>query len=85
MAVFEGGDTDLAYAFFEFVLSSDAQAEIAERNVQFPAVEEEYVDLDEEFDEYAYVPPEAVTVGYEDLQGNVDEWVDDWAREFATH
>ncbi|TYT61883.1 thiamine ABC transporter substrate-binding protein [Natrialba swarupiae] len=85
MAVFEGGDTDLAYAFFEFVLSSDAQAEIAERNVQFPAVEEEYVDLDEEFDEYAYVPPEAVTVGYEDLRGNVDEWVDDWAREFATH
>ncbi|WP_440764427.1 thiamine ABC transporter substrate-binding protein [Natronorubrum sp. DTA7] len=85
MAIFEGATSvDLAYEFLDFVLSNDAQAEIAERNVQFPAVENEYVDLDDEFDEYAYVPPEAVTVGYDDLRGNLDEWVDDWAREFAS-
>ncbi|ELY98321.1 ABC transporter substrate-binding protein [Natrialba chahannaoensis JCM 10990] len=85
MAIFEDADQlDLAYAFLDFALSNDSQAEIAERNVQFPAVEDEYVDLDEEFDQYAYVPPEAVTVGYDDLRGNVDDWVDDWAREVAS-
>ncbi|QFU81097.1 thiamine ABC transporter substrate-binding protein [Natronorubrum aibiense] len=84
MAIFDDATSiDLAYDFFEFVLSNDAQAEIAQRNVQFPAVEDEYVDLDEEFDQYAHVPPEAVTVGYDDLRGNLDGWVDDWAREFA--
>ncbi|ELY95113.1 ABC transporter substrate-binding protein [Natrialba hulunbeirensis JCM 10989] len=85
MAIFEDADQlDLAYAFLDFALSNDAQAEIAERNVQFPAVEDEHVDLDEEFDQYAYVPPEAVTVGYDDLRGNVDNWVDEWAREIAS-
>ncbi|MDQ2049657.1 thiamine ABC transporter substrate-binding protein [Natronolimnohabitans sp. A-GB9] len=86
MAIFEDADTvDLAYEFLDFVLSNEAQAEIAQRNVQFPAVEDEYVDLDDEFDRYAHVPPEAVTVGYDDLRGNLDSWVDDWGREFASH
>ncbi|WP_436344400.1 thiamine ABC transporter substrate-binding protein [Natronorubrum sp. FCH18a] len=85
MAIFEGATSvDLAYEFLDFALSNDAQAEIAERNVQFPAVEDEHVDLGDEFDQYAHVPPEAVTVGYDDLRGNLDEWVDDWAREFAS-
>ncbi|THE63372.1 thiamine ABC transporter substrate-binding protein [Salinadaptatus halalkaliphilus] len=85
MAIFEGAEQlDLAYAFLDFALSNDAQAEIAQRNVQFPAVESEYVDLDEEFDEYAHEPPEAVTVGYDELRGNLDGWVDDWARQFAS-
>ncbi|OIB59318.1 thiamine ABC transporter substrate-binding protein [Natrialba sp. SSL1] len=85
MAIFEDAEQlDLAYAFLDFALSNDAQAEIAERNVQFPAVEDEHVDLDEEFDQYAYVPPEAVTLGYDDLRGNVDDWVDEWAREIAS-
>ncbi|WP_137288453.1 thiamine ABC transporter substrate-binding protein [Natronorubrum halophilum] len=84
MGIFEGAaEVDLAYEFLDFALSNDAQAEIARRNVQFPAVEDEYVDLADEFDRYAHVPPEAVTVGYDDLRGNLDEWVDDWAREFA--
>ncbi|RQH00071.1 thiamine ABC transporter substrate-binding protein [Natrarchaeobius oligotrophus] len=85
MAVFEATENaEVAYAFFDFVLSNEAQAEIAERNVQFPAVESEYVDLDDEFDEYAHVPPEAVTVGYDELRGTLDGWVDDWAREIAS-
>ncbi|RQG86179.1 thiamine ABC transporter substrate-binding protein [Natrarchaeobius halalkaliphilus] len=85
MAIFDDSESaDLAAAFFDFVLSNEPQAEIAQRNVQFPAVDEEYVDLDEEFDEYAHVPLEAVTVGYDQLRGNLDGWVDDWAREFAS-
>ncbi|MFC6718885.1 thiamine ABC transporter substrate binding subunit [Natrialbaceae archaeon GCM10025810] len=84
MAIFEdASNVDLAYDFFDFVLSSEAQAEIAQRNVQFPAVGEEHVDLDEEFDEHAHVPPEPVTLGYDDLRGNLEGWVDDWAREFV--
>ncbi|SIR60005.1 thiamine ABC transporter substrate-binding protein [Natronorubrum thiooxidans] len=85
MGIFDDAtNADLAYDFFDFVLSNAAQAEIAQRNVQFPAVEDEYVDLDEEFDEYAHVPPETVSLGYDQLQGNLDRWVDDWAREFAS-
>ncbi|GAB3674612.1 thiamine ABC transporter substrate-binding protein [Halopiger thermotolerans] len=85
MAVFEGSENaDLAAAFFDFVLSSEPQAEIAQRNVQFPAVADDHVDLDEEFDQYAHVPPEPVTIGYDRLRGNLNEWVDQWAREFAS-
>ncbi|ELY95511.1 thiamine ABC transporter substrate-binding protein [Natrialba taiwanensis] len=85
MAIFEGADeVDLAYEFVDFALSNAAQAEIAERNVQFPAVADDHVDLDDEFDQYAHEPPEAVTIGYEDLRGNLDGWVDDWARDFAS-
>ncbi|WP_255169357.1 thiamine ABC transporter substrate-binding protein [Natrononativus amylolyticus] len=82
MAIFE--DTthpDLAYAFVDFMLSEEAQAEIAVRNVQFPAVSEEYVDLPDDFDQYAHEPEEAVTMGYDDLRGNLEEWLDDWSRE----
>ncbi|WP_049920859.1 thiamine ABC transporter substrate-binding protein [Halopiger djelfimassiliensis] len=86
MAIFEdAANVDLAYDFFDFVLSNEAQAEIAQRNVQFPAVEEEHVDLDPEFDQYAHVPPEAVTVGYDRLRGNLDGWIEGWEKEFVTH
>ncbi|QLG49761.1 thiamine ABC transporter substrate-binding protein [Natrinema halophilum] len=84
MGIFErASELDLAYAFLDFALSSDAQAEIAQRNVQFPAVASEHVDLDPEFDQYAHEPPESVTFGYDALRGNLDGWVEDWAREFA--
>ncbi|WP_254521817.1 thiamine ABC transporter substrate-binding protein [Natrinema caseinilyticum] len=84
MGIFErASELDLAYAFLDFALSSEAQGVIAQRNVQFPAVTSEHVDLDEEFDQYAHEPPEAVTVGYETLRGKLDGWVEDWAREFA--
>lgn len=85
MGIFENAaELDLAYAFLDFALSSEAQGVIAQRNVQFPAVTSENVDLDEEFDRYAHEPPEAVTVGYETLRGKLDGWVEDWAREFAS-
>jgi len=85
MGIFEGAsELDLAYEFLDFALASEAQAVIAQRNVQFPAVESEHVDLDEEFDQYAHVPPEAVTIGYDDLRGTLDGWVKNWAREFAS-
>ena len=51
------------------------------RNVQFPAVED--AELDEEFEQAAKVPPEPVTFTYDELAGNVDEWVDEWARQVA--
>ncbi len=85
MAVFEGSENaDLAYAFMDFVLSSEAQAEIAVRNVQFPAVADEHVDLDAEYDEYAHEPPESIALGYEELSGNLGGWIEDWAREIAS-
>jgi thiamine transport system substrate-binding protein len=77
----DAGDPELAKAFMAFVLTPDAQGEIAVRNVQFPATPD--AELTEEFATYAKEPPEPVTFTYEDLQGNVDGWVEDWAREIA--
>jgi thiamine transport system substrate-binding protein len=85
MGIFEGAsELDLAYEFIDFALSNEAQAVIAQRNVQFPAVADEYVDLNDEFDQYAHVPPEAVTIGYDALRGSLEGWVEDWARQFAS-
>ncbi|MFB6353206.1 MAG: thiamine ABC transporter substrate binding subunit [Halobacteriales archaeon] len=83
MALFAASDQPaLGKRFMEFVLRPESQAGIAVRNVQFPAVEG--VDPGEEFSKYAYEPPEPVTFTYEELAGNVTEWVDAWARQVAS-
>jgi thiamine transport system substrate-binding protein len=77
-------DTDrpeVAEAFMDFMLSKQAQGEIAVRNVQFPATD--WADLPAEFEKYAKVPEDPVTFTYEELQGNLDGWVDSWARQIA--
>lgn len=84
MAVFADTDdahAELAHEFFDFVLSSEAQGQIATLNVQFPATDN--ADLDEEYEEFAQEPPESVFLDYEDLQGNLEGWVEEWAREIA--
>jgi len=82
MAAFaDAGEPELARLFMEFVLTPEAQAEIAVRNVQFPAIEG--VDPGEEFSKYAFEPPEPVTFTYDDLAGNVSTWVDEWARQIV--
>jgi thiamine transport system substrate-binding protein len=83
MAIFEGADEpDLAYRLFDFVLSPTAQGEIAERNVQFPATDD--AELSDEYNRYAKVPPEPVTFSYDQLQGNVEGWIDEWSREVVS-
>ena len=83
MAVFEGAENAaLGRRFMDFVLTPDAQAEIAVRNVQFPAVGG--VDPGEEFSKYAYEPPEPVTFTYDELAGKVSGWVDAWSRQVAS-
>jgi thiamine transport system substrate-binding protein len=62
-----------------FVLEPDVQGQIAEKNVQFPAVDD--AELDEAFADLAHEPPESVTFTYDELAGNVDEWVEAWARQ----
>ena len=83
MARFEGTDQPaLARLFMDFILQPEIQGQVAERNVQFPAVTD--AQLDETFAELAHEPPEAVTFDYDQLQGNVDEWTDEWARQVAS-
>ena len=82
MAVMEATDTpELAREFVDWMLSTPVQEEVAVRNVQFPATTD--AEPGGEFGQYALEPPEPVTFGYEELAGNVDTWVDDWAREIA--
>ncbi len=78
----ESENPQLAASFMDFILSPEVQAEIAIRNVQFPAVNG--VDLPEWFDEHAFEPPEPVTFSYERLQGNVGSWLDEWGRLVAS-
>jgi len=83
MARFADSDQlELGREFMDFVLQPEHQAEIATRNVQFPAVTD--ADPGEEFSQYAYEPPEAVTFTYDELQGKVDAWIEDWARQVAS-
>ncbi|WP_435180798.1 thiamine ABC transporter substrate-binding protein [Halorussus sp. AFM4] len=82
MAKFANTDqSDLAEAFMDFMLSKQAQKQIAQLNVQFPATD--WAPLGEEFRKYAKEPKNPVTFTYEELQGNLDQWVDSWARQIA--
>jgi len=84
MAQFADADNpELAREFMSFALTEEAQAQIAVRNVQFPAVEG--VDPGGDFGEYAIEPPEPVTFSYDELSGNVSGWVEEWARQIASN
>lgn len=72
---------DLAYEFMDFILDPGVQALIAERNVTGPV--NETAEPPEVFREYAEQPEESVFFGYDDLEGNLEEWIDDWSREIA--
>jgi thiamine transport system substrate-binding protein len=74
-------DTDqpaLGRLFMDFILQPDHQGQVAERNVQFPAVTDAQVG--ETFSTLAQEPPQPVTFTYDQLLGNVDEWTQAWAR-----
>ena len=71
----------LARDFMSFVLRPEIQAGIAQRNVSFPAIRD--APLSEDYAKYAKEPPEPVTFTYDELQGNLGKWTDQWARRFA--
>jgi len=82
MAVFADADEpDLAREFMSFMLEPDVQGQIAERNVAFPATDT--AELSGDYAELAQEPDEPVTFTYDELQGSVSEWVEDWERQFA--
>ncbi|MFT4889139.1 MAG: thiamine transport system substrate-binding protein [Halobacteriales archaeon] len=83
MAVFETTDEpDLARAFVDFMLSKPVQSKLPVLNVQYPATD--HADMPAEFEKYAYTPDEPVTFTYDELKGNVETWVDEWARQIAS-
>ena len=75
------GQSKLADAFLNFMLSKQAQAKLAVLNVQFPATD--WADPGEEFSKYAKAPKNPVTFSYDRLKGNVDGWVNAWAQQIA--
>jgi len=84
MALFaDANNPKLGRAFMEFVLTKRAQAQIAVKNVQFPAVTG--VTPTKEFAKYAKEPPKSVTMSYDDLAGSVGTWIEDWARLVASN
>jgi len=82
MARFAGGDQgNLAYEFMDFVLDPEVQSVIAERNVTGPV--NETAEPPEVFREFARQPERSVFFGYDDLEGELDGWIEDWSREIA--
>jgi len=79
----DADNPELAAEFVSFMLTDEAQRNVAVNNVQFPATTT--AELPAEYAQYAYEPPEPVTFTYEELAGNVDEWTEAWAREVATN
>ena len=79
----DADNPSLAADFVEFMLTDEAQQNVAVNNVQFPATTT--ATLPEEYAQYAYEPPEPVTFTYEELAGNVDAWIEAWARQVATN
>ena len=81
-ALFAGADEPaLAREFVEFLLTPEAQGRIAELNVQFPATEN--ADLPDDYAELAHEPEEPVTFSAEELEENLDDWIEAWERQFA--
>ncbi|WP_340099664.1 thiamine ABC transporter substrate-binding protein [Salinibaculum salinum] len=84
MAIFANSDrTEAAREFMSFLLRPEIQGEIAVRNVQFPATDS--ADVPDDYAELAQEPPEPVTFTYEELQGQVSGWIEDWERQFASN
>jgi len=74
---------ETAADFVDFVLTDEAQANIAQKNVQIPATTT--ASLPEGYAEYAKEPPEPVTFTYEELAGNLSEWTESWAQLVASN
>ncbi|QPV63042.1 thiamine ABC transporter substrate-binding protein [Halosimplex litoreum] len=82
-APFTGTDQmGLATEFIDFVLQPAVQAEIAQRNVALPAVDN--AELPSDYYDLVYEPEEIVSFGYDELMGNVEPWLSDWSRQIAT-
>jgi thiamine transport system substrate-binding protein len=78
----DGTQGDLAYEFMDFILEPEVQSVIAERNVTGPV--NETAEPPEVYQEFARQPDESVFFSYDDLEGNLEGWVDDWSREVAS-
>ncbi|WP_436910689.1 thiamine ABC transporter substrate-binding protein [Halosimplex marinum] len=82
-APFTGTDRmGLATEFIDFVLRPEIQAEIAQRNVALPAVDN--AELPSDYYDLVHEPEEIVSFGYDELTGNVEPWLSDWSRQIAT-
>jgi thiamine transport system substrate-binding protein len=82
MAKFADTDQpDLAEAFMNWMLSKKVQSKIPVLNVSFPATTN--AEPPEDFSKYAHRPPETVTHTYDELEGNLDGWVEQWAQQIA--
>ncbi|APX96783.1 thiamine ABC transporter substrate-binding protein [Natronorubrum daqingense] len=77
----DGTDDDLAHEFMDFILEPEVQSVIAERNVTGPVNEE--TELPEEIEEYMIEPEEVVFFDYDELEGNLSTWLEEWEREVA--
>jgi thiamine transport system substrate-binding protein len=72
----------LATEFIDFVLRPEIQAEIAQRNVALPAVDN--ADLPDDYYDLVYEPEEIVSFGYDELMGNVEPWLSEWSQQIAS-
>jgi thiamine transport system substrate-binding protein len=73
---------DLATKFIDYILQPEIQAEVAQRNVALPAVDN--ADLPDSYYDLVYEPDDIVSFGYDGLVGNVEPWLNNWSEQIAS-
>ena len=88
MGIFDRAiNLDLAYAFLEFTLRPETQANLAPRLGHYPAIPLSELEFPEEFGvyaEYAAEPPTTTSLSYETRRDDLPGWIDDWTDEFGS-
>ena len=72
---------ELIHTFMDFMLDPEVQSVVAERNVTGPTNEQ--TEVPDVYADYAKEPEDAVFFDYDDLSGNLSDWVDEWGRAAA--
>lgn len=83
VAPFAGTDKpELAEQFVDFILGPEMQAEIAQRNVALPSVSN--AQLPSDYDELVKTPETVVSYSYDELDGKMEGWLNEWSQSIAS-
>ena len=69
---------DGAKAFIEFMLDSDFQQTLPDEMYMYPVRDD--VELPEDWEQYAPLSEDPITVDLEQVAQNRDDWLEDWTQ-----
>src|SRR5699024_11716236 len=72
------GNPDGAKAFIEFMLDADFQQTLPDEMYMYPVRDD--VEIPEDWEQYAPLSEDAITVDLDEVAQNRDNWLDDWTQ-----